>query len=161
MQKPCKIQTQPNTERYRSGHNGADSKSVCAHAHEGSNPSLSATLSPKSTILGSFSFVFCPIFDLHSPLLRKTPFVVFMPSISFLQGYARQLQGCSKTPYFQGRIDMGRYANKLSRYQLVCNYSREFELNKENRPLRLLEAVLIYLWFNPTPYSSRRRCLPW
>ncbi len=31
-----------NTERYRSGHNGADSKSVCANAHEGSNPSLSA-----------------------------------------------------------------------------------------------------------------------
>ena len=31
-----------NTERYRSGHNGADSKSVCAQAHEGSNPSLSA-----------------------------------------------------------------------------------------------------------------------
>ena len=29
-------------ERYRSGHNGADSKSVCAKAHEGSNPSLSA-----------------------------------------------------------------------------------------------------------------------
>ena len=31
-----------NMERYRSGHNGADSKSVCAKAHEGSNPSLSA-----------------------------------------------------------------------------------------------------------------------
>ena len=30
------------SERYRSGHNGADSKSVCAKAHEGSNPSLSA-----------------------------------------------------------------------------------------------------------------------
>ena len=45
-------------ERYRSGHNGADSKSVCAHAHEGSNPSLSATLSLKSPILGSFSFNF-------------------------------------------------------------------------------------------------------
>ena len=29
-------------ERYRSGHHGADSKSVCAQAHEGSNPSLSA-----------------------------------------------------------------------------------------------------------------------
>ena len=29
-------------ERSRSGHNGADSKSVCAKAHEGSNPSLSA-----------------------------------------------------------------------------------------------------------------------
>ena len=31
-----------NTQRYRSGHNGADSKSVCAKAHEGSNPSLCA-----------------------------------------------------------------------------------------------------------------------
>ena len=29
-------------ERYRSGHNGADSKSVCAKAHKGSNPFLSA-----------------------------------------------------------------------------------------------------------------------
>ena len=29
-------------QRYRSGHNGADSKSVCANAHEGSNPSLCA-----------------------------------------------------------------------------------------------------------------------
>ena len=29
-------------ERYRSGHNGADSKSVCGQPHEGSNPSLSA-----------------------------------------------------------------------------------------------------------------------
>ena len=42
LQKPCKIQTQSNTERYRSGHNGADSKSVWAKAREGSNPSLSA-----------------------------------------------------------------------------------------------------------------------
>ena len=30
------------TERYRSGHNGADSKSVWAQAHVGSNPTLSA-----------------------------------------------------------------------------------------------------------------------
>jgi hypothetical protein len=30
------------TERYRSGHNGADSKSVWRQRHEGSNPSLSA-----------------------------------------------------------------------------------------------------------------------
>ena len=36
------------TERYRSGHNGADSKSVCAKAHKGSNPFLSAT---KSTVI--------------------------------------------------------------------------------------------------------------
>ena len=29
-------------ERYRSGHNGADSKSVCVKAHVGSNPTRSA-----------------------------------------------------------------------------------------------------------------------
>ena len=29
-------------ERYRSGHNGADSKSVCEKSHMGSNPILSA-----------------------------------------------------------------------------------------------------------------------
>ena len=29
-------------ERYRRGHNGADSKSVCVKAHKGSNPFLSA-----------------------------------------------------------------------------------------------------------------------
>ena len=29
-------------ERYRSGHNGADSKSVCEQSHMGSNPILSA-----------------------------------------------------------------------------------------------------------------------
>ena len=32
----------PYTERYRSGHNGADSKSVCEQSHMGSNPILSA-----------------------------------------------------------------------------------------------------------------------
>ena len=31
LQKPCKIQTQLNTETYRSGHNGADSKGSRAH----------------------------------------------------------------------------------------------------------------------------------
>ena len=39
-------------ERYRSGHNGADSKSVCANAHEGSNPSLSAINRKPSLALG-------------------------------------------------------------------------------------------------------------
>lgn len=29
-------------EQYRSGHNGADSKSVCVQAHVGSNPTPSA-----------------------------------------------------------------------------------------------------------------------
>ncbi len=38
-------------ERYRSGHNGADSKSVCAKAHEGSNPSLSANAKDANGVL--------------------------------------------------------------------------------------------------------------
>ena len=41
-------------ERYRSGHNGADSKSVCANAHEGSNPSLSAKKQEASSFEGAF-----------------------------------------------------------------------------------------------------------
>ena len=36
------ITLQLNTQRYRSGHNGADSKSVWEQSHEGSNPSLCA-----------------------------------------------------------------------------------------------------------------------
>ena len=43
-------------QRYRSGHNGADSKSVCANAHEGSNPSLCAKA--KSLENADFSSVF-------------------------------------------------------------------------------------------------------
>ena len=39
MPGPCAA-TDP--ERYRSGHNGADSKSVCEQSHAGSNPALSA-----------------------------------------------------------------------------------------------------------------------
>ena len=38
-------------QRYRSGHNGADSKSVCAKAHEGSNPSLSAIAKDANGVL--------------------------------------------------------------------------------------------------------------
>ena len=41
-------------QRYRSGHNGADSKSVCAKAHEGSNPSLCAKT--KSRLSAAFCF---------------------------------------------------------------------------------------------------------
>ena len=55
---------------------------------------------PKIVDFGLFFFQFYLIFDFHSPLSRKTPFAVFMPSITFLQGYARQLQGWSKTPHF-------------------------------------------------------------
>ena len=34
--------TAQKMQRYRSGHNGADSKSVCEQSHKGSNPFLSA-----------------------------------------------------------------------------------------------------------------------
>ena len=84
-------------------------------------------IEPKIDDFGLFFFHFCLIFDIHSPLSRKTPFSAFRLSISFLQGCARQLQGCSKTPCFLGRIDTGRYANKLSRYHLICTHAREFE----------------------------------
>ena len=39
-----------NTEGYRSGHNGADSKSVWVQAHVGSNPILSANFCKKVSI---------------------------------------------------------------------------------------------------------------
>ena len=38
-----------NLETYRSGHNGADSKSVWEQSHEGSNPSVSA-IKPLKTL---------------------------------------------------------------------------------------------------------------
>ena len=41
-------------QRYRSGHNGADSKSVCGKPHEGSNPSLCAKT--KAIQTGGFLF---------------------------------------------------------------------------------------------------------
>ena len=44
-------------ERYRSGHNGADSKSVCEQSHMGSNPILSAKKSSKHAGLLDFSFL--------------------------------------------------------------------------------------------------------
>ena len=44
-------------QRYRSGHNGADSKSVCGQPHEGSNPSRCASSSQASYRLRrAFSF---------------------------------------------------------------------------------------------------------
>ena len=55
---------------------------------------------PKIVDFWLFFFQFCPIFGFHSPLSRKMPFAAFMPFITFLQGYARQLQGWSKTPCF-------------------------------------------------------------
>ena len=42
-------------QRYRSGHNGADSKSVCEQSHEGSNPSRCAKALENSGFQGLFS----------------------------------------------------------------------------------------------------------
>ena len=39
--------TAQKMQRYRSGHNGADSKSVCEQSHEGSNPSRCAILTKR------------------------------------------------------------------------------------------------------------------
>ena len=43
-----------DTERYRSGHNGADSKSVWEQSHAGSNPALSARVEWKVSNVGHF-----------------------------------------------------------------------------------------------------------
>ena len=48
-------------QRYRSGHNGADSKSVCGQPHEGSNPSRCATAD--SRFLLSVFYVRCTVFS--------------------------------------------------------------------------------------------------
>ena len=45
-------------ERYRSGHNGADSKSVCLNGHAGSNPALSAKKKNRA-LARFFLFVEC------------------------------------------------------------------------------------------------------
>ena len=46
-------------ETYRSGHNGADSKSVCEQSHVGSNPTVSAKNPLKYN--GFKGFLFCLI----------------------------------------------------------------------------------------------------
>ncbi len=51
-------------ERYRSGHNGADSKSVCEQSHGGSNPPLSAN---KDYTVG----VFYPKKNLNKSLIEN------------------------------------------------------------------------------------------
>lgn len=61
-------------ERYRSGHNGADPKSVCEQSHMGSNPILSAKKSSKLKGLLDFSFflptcLFCKKYGKNSSFL--------------------------------------------------------------------------------------------
>ena len=79
--------SQLNTQRYRSGHNGADSKSVWEQSHEGSNPSLCANGNLNRTPMFEFRFFcfllgfivlrirvfeqgFCPVFSIVNHLWR-------------------------------------------------------------------------------------------
>ena len=61
-------------ETYRSGHNGADSKSVCGQPHVGSNPTVSAKEEP---LLGYESTLIMVLFYAHSGIFAvcaiKTP----------------------------------------------------------------------------------------
>ena len=55
-------------ERYRSGHNGADSKSVCEQSHMGSNPILSAITGHQfryNAYLDWCPVSFCKVLDLQ------------------------------------------------------------------------------------------------
>ena len=62
-------------ERYRSGHNGADSKSVWRQRHMGSNPILSAKKSPvNSMVCWTFSFCWQDIALAKNPALFRLIF---------------------------------------------------------------------------------------
>ena len=65
-----------NLEKYRSGHNGADSKSVCPHGHVGSNPTVSAK--NESYILVLLIGLKCSFFIIYG--FAKTD-VKFQPNI--------------------------------------------------------------------------------
>ena len=54
-------------ETYRSGHNGADSKSVCRQLHVGSNPTVSANSNPTFVHRTDVGF-------LNHDLLKETPY---------------------------------------------------------------------------------------
>ena len=57
-------------ERYRSGRNGADSKSVCAQAHVGSNPTLSANIYVKPLYIRGFYFCVNSLLNERCIILR-------------------------------------------------------------------------------------------
>ena len=58
-------------QRYRSGHNGADSKSVWEQSHEGSNPSRCAKWNPRIRDgYGDFCFIYAVFW---SQLFRACP----------------------------------------------------------------------------------------
>ena len=53
-------------ERYRSGHNGADSKSVCEQSHAGSNPALSVHKQTLTGVCFSFTQKYIPLKSTYS-----------------------------------------------------------------------------------------------
>ena len=59
------------TERYRRGHNGADSKSVCEQSHGGSNPPLSAKTH-------GARIVFAVMYKLNMTYSKKLPFLKYI-----------------------------------------------------------------------------------
>jgi hypothetical protein len=63
-----------DTERYRSGHNGADSKSVWEQSHMGSNPILSAKQSCGFPFLREIAFLLFGARSLHGQ--ERTGFAV-------------------------------------------------------------------------------------
>ena len=58
-------------QRYRSGHNGADSKSVCRQLHVGSNPTRCATSEQSPLCSGIFLQKCHPLRSVPLPLLSK------------------------------------------------------------------------------------------
>ncbi len=89
-----------HTERYRSGHNGADSKSVCEQSHGGSNPPLSAS-EPKSARISALIFL--------NPMPRLSP--LHYPS-------------CSRCRYGNKYLPLSPYpsdrANPVSSSSALC-----------------------------------------
>ena len=64
--------TAQKMQRYRSGHNGADSKSVCEQSHEGSNPSRCAILN--TTRVSNFFIEIRVVSYLESLAIQGFPF---------------------------------------------------------------------------------------
>ena len=58
-------------ETYRSGHNGADSKSVCGQPHVGSNPTVSAKKKRQFSTEDCRFFLFFSLFSFRSSLFPQ------------------------------------------------------------------------------------------
>ena len=79
-------------QTYRSGHNGADSKSVCGQPHVGSNPTVSAT---------SEQTLYRLLRRLFMPVAKETSFVRSpMPTVS-------KVRGAHSSPYHPAIILAG------------------------------------------------------